>query len=247
MSPDTKHVERIELPVAASEATISADGKSIAFIAMDPDAHSTRLFLWNPGQPQLPARKIGENLGYYADPRFSPDGAWVYFVHNPNGRGRPTQHLGQAFAQLYRIRANDSGLEALSDTKGCHYAPTPLADGRLYYAHTSCHRTARWLETTSPTKPEALTLATETDLEDLTVSPDGRRAAWLTRNVETASVDSMNLVTRKKRTLFRLARRPASLQLVWVTPSRLLFLEAGVIKRWESGKPVDVFRVGGGQ
>ena len=72
---------------------------------------------------------IGDSHGYHASPTISPDGEWVFFAHHPSARGHPTAHEAKAYAQIYRVHADGTGLEALTSGNGCHMSPTVSSTG----------------------------------------------------------------------------------------------------------------------
>src|SRR5579871_3847855 len=101
--------------VKPQHVTASADGHTVFFTAFDSVAQNVLLFRrdWDVAGP---ARRIGDSRGYHSDPVVSPDGQWVYFAHNPDAHGPAMQHPEkQAYAQIYRVHPDGSGLEALTN------------------------------------------------------------------------------------------------------------------------------------
>ena len=120
----------------ATDAAISPDGTAIVLTARNTDAQNELLYLWNQDPPSL--RLLGRDRGYHAQPRFSRDGKWVVFGHNPNKGGRPGQHWPGANSQLYRIRPDGSRMEVLTDTVGCKLSPATEDGFEIFYIHSSC-------------------------------------------------------------------------------------------------------------
>lgn len=115
---------------------ISSDGKMVAFTAYDPQAQNTLLFSLNEATRKV--ERIGNDRGFHSNPRFSPDGRWVYFAHNPEAMGPPGQHGMKAFAQIYRVRTDGTSLEQLTSGRGCHFAPAVSRRLTPLFIHSNC-------------------------------------------------------------------------------------------------------------
>lgn len=163
----TRRVDRVTLPASDIDGlAVSSDGNRFAYIAASAD-HKQGLWSWNRGDP-LP-RIIDSGAGRYSDPALGPDG-WIYFSRSPvNGR----QHTFGTYAQVFRTRADGSGLQQITDENGCHFGVSFTSRGRLQYIHSSCTAQS-WVERTGQsTKPEIL-VAVAGSLAEATSSPDGR-------------------------------------------------------------------------
>lgn len=98
-----------------------------------------RLAVWALYRDQLAYLKdnqiyINDGDGILPEPasieeiRWSPDGEWLYFEDNTNGR-----------RSIYRIRPNGAGLERLTDDRTCQFIRDFSADGQyLLYVQTRC-------------------------------------------------------------------------------------------------------------
>ena len=120
----------------AVEAAVSPDGKVVAFTTWDDKVQNPLLYKWDVGGAT--ASLLGEPQGFHASPDFTNDGKWVYFAHHPRKGGPPGKHEVGANAQLYRVRTNGTGLEALTSEPGCHMHPNVGSKGAVVYAHTGC-------------------------------------------------------------------------------------------------------------
>src|SRR4030095_15862223 len=67
----------------ASQADLSADGKSIAYILLDP---KTRTDVWTaPLDKSSPPRLIRQSRAFDFSPRLSPDGRWIAYASSEAG------------------------------------------------------------------------------------------------------------------------------------------------------------------
>lgn len=179
-------------PFQARELVATPSGNDIFFTAMDPILSNVTLFRWSP--PEAPVR-IGDVRGFHSDPSPTPDGQWVYFAHNPDtGSGPMGGHERQAWAQIYRVRRDGTGLTALTAEPGCHIAPV-AGVSRLFFVHTDC-RVRRWLETRRLSEAERpgqeLRVADERFGEPA-VSPDGRRLLFSTVDRLALTISELDL------------------------------------------------------
>lgn len=153
---------------------VSRDGLILYFTAYDSKARNTLLFSWVRGS-QTPPASVGNTRGYHSDPALSPDGRWLYFAHNPDARGPPGKHTSKAYAQLYRVRTDGTGLEALSAEDGCHFAPTVARGESVFLVHTTCSF-ERWLVRYDLRTRKARRLDEQFAIfDEPTASPDGER------------------------------------------------------------------------
>jgi hypothetical protein len=170
----TMEVRPILIPALEPEGVaLSPDSVTVAFTAPDKTVETSLLYVWRLDS-RSPPKSIGDSHGYHADPVFGPDGSWVYFAHSPFGRGAPGAHGGMAFAELYRVRPDGSGLEALTSSPGCHVQPFVGELSRVLFAHVNCGRHGQHIEQLGPGEPdESRVLPGEWSAEP-DLSPDGR-------------------------------------------------------------------------
>jgi hypothetical protein len=143
----THDVRKVQLPAGRviRGVAVAPDGR-VVMTADEPSAHNTLLFIWDPGAPMKPPVSIGDVRGHHFEPAVSLDGQWVYFAHNPDSSGPPGAHSQGAFAQIYRVHLDGSGLEALTANAGCHWGPTAVNEDLVVLIHSSCSR-GQWVET----------------------------------------------------------------------------------------------------
>ena len=167
------------------EAAISPDGRLIAFTATSPTTRNVTLFLWSQTRAGAPPVQIGDSRGYHSDPIFSSDGGWIYFAHNPNAGGPPGHHEAQAYAQIYRVRPDGTGLAALTNEPGCHYSPSVGRDGRLAFVHSNCidHQFVQLYSTDTRMAREPAEWGG--NIDEVAFSSDGHSVFRVTRTVDT--------------------------------------------------------------
>lgn len=190
-----------------SDLTVSEDGSTAVCVAENPRApNQARLYAWSLRASTTPT-EIGEPRGYYADPRISSDGAWVYVAHNAVGRGSPFGHNHQAYAQIYRLHPDGTGLEPLTDEDGCHVAPTVTGPNRIVYVHGACVSPERDIETLDLGKKQRKRLlATSKSINELRLSSGGRFAIISVTGNETVALERADLKTGKVQRLVQFRR-----------------------------------------
>jgi WD40-like Beta Propeller Repeat len=195
-------VERLDIPdgFRPEYLAIAPDGHFLVFTAFDQAANNTLLFRLD-RTPNAHPVSIGDTQGYHASPTVSSDGEWVLFAHHPLARGKPTEHEPQAYAQIYRVHSDGTGLEPLTSGNGCHLSPTVSPSGDLAYVHSDCFR-SRWFELLRrkagiEQPPERLSGA----VNEPALSPDGLSVVFWVRQPNSAALYEMNL--RDKKPLLR--------------------------------------------
>jgi len=196
---NTRQFQRVDLPnkVRPLDLILSHDTKRVVFTqSMPGQPNQARLFVWDRDR-RSPARQIGEDRGYYADPAFSNDDVWIYFAHNTLGLGTPLNHTNHAYAQMYRIHPDGTGFQQLTDEKGCHFAPTFNAAHALVYVHAACvnpERSIEVRESASGSTPKRLITTLKT-IDELRLAPDGKSAILSATGNDTICIDRVNLET----------------------------------------------------
>jgi WD40-like Beta Propeller Repeat len=200
-------VERLDIPEGfrPEYVAVAPDGRFLVFTAFDPTANNTLLFRLD-RRPNARPVSIGDNKGYHSSPTVSPDGQWVFFAHHPRARGQPMAHEPQAYAQIYRVRPNGTGLESLTSGNGCHVSPTVSQSGDLAYVHSDCLRN-HWFELVRASAqpgqaPEALSGA----VNEPALSPDGLSVIFWVHQPNSAALFAMNL--REKKPVLRVQLVP---------------------------------------
>jgi len=192
----TRHVDRLHFPApfVPENVAISSNGEDVVFTAADSAANNVLLFHWNLKR-NTPPRSIGDQRGYHADPTISDDARWAYFAHNPFARGPPGEHQAKAYAQLYRVQIDGSGLEALTDERGCHFGPTNATANQLIYLYTTCNgdRTLRRFHFPSRTSTDLS--KTGFIVNEPSTSPGSTRVVFSSPNVDSVSIAEIDLQT----------------------------------------------------
>jgi hypothetical protein len=185
---------RVPAPFVPENVAMSSNGEDVVFTAPSSAANNVLLFHWN-RHANTPPRSIGDERGYHSEPTISDDGRWVYFAHNPFARGPPGEHLAKAFAQLYRVRMDGTGLEALTDERGCHFAPTNATADQLIYVYTTCNgdRTLRRFFVRSRTSKDLSKAGFV--INEPSTSPGLSRVLFSSPNVDSVSIAEIDLKT----------------------------------------------------
>ncbi len=248
VSRDGRALERMS-KVCGSEArelAVSADLKTYVFTAWSQAIENTLLYACEPGgMPRL----LGESIGYHAQPSFSRDGQWVFFVHHPKKGGPPGMHDPGANAQLYRVRLDGSGLEAMTNSRGCKAAPQDAGDGVVMMLHLSCHG-PRSIELLRLNEKSVVATAEDGQLShwpDLTA--DGRHLLVTREGFETTQLLDVDLKTKQSRVLWTMPAGYENTRTAWGEGGKtVLFQREGAVWRVRLGsKPVEekLFVTGG--
>jgi hypothetical protein len=176
------------------ELTVSVDGRTVVFTGYSETAGTNLLYAWDK-DPAHPPRSIGDTRGYHANPAVDAAGEWVYFAHNPDAVGLPMSHTSRAYAQIYRVHLDGSGLQRLTDEQGCHFAPSPGRGGKLLFVHTQCHGHERALVRMTLANASEATLKMVGDANETMASDDGRKLLYVVSNSGFGSVFELDVGT----------------------------------------------------
>lgn len=118
-----------------AEATLSADGKKIAFTS----SRDGDLDIYTMNADGSDVRRLTNTLGYDGGPFFSPDGAWiVYRAHHPSTGEEAARYkalLARDLVEpnemdLYVMRADGSEQRQITKLGGASFAPAFFPDSR---------------------------------------------------------------------------------------------------------------------
>ena len=229
MEVHAKRMQWLTLPAPYTQAlnlTVTADGRVVVFTAEDAAAHNVLLFRWRRTEDE--AHLLGEARGFHAEPSVSPDGRWAYFSHNPEAGGPPGAHPAQpqAFAQLYRVSLDGTGLQRLTNEKGCHYAASfDSADG-VDFIHTDC-RTVRKAFRFQPSTGRTVALDFHLPhVGEPRTAPDGARTLATTQRMFDTTVLELSQKGQDVRQLFTVPNNARPLHAVYGGASNEILYQA---------------------
>lgn len=184
----------------ARDLAVSPDEATLVFTAWSDAVENWLLYACDDGSSP---RLLGEAQGYHGNPAFSPDGAWVYFVHHPKKGGPLGMHDPGANAQLYRVRLDGSGLESFTDSKGCKLAPQATASS-VVFVHDTCTG-VRSIELVSPGRRSGVvTLEHGHNSHFPDLSPDGHFVLITRKTLAATELLSLDVKTKAVRSLWGL-------------------------------------------
>jgi hypothetical protein len=243
----TYSAQRIHVPRdrTANTLTATADGKRVVFSSFDDQAHNVLLFSYEVQAPN-DVRRIGDVRGYHSDPAITPDGTWVYFAHHPNAGGPPGQHGEKAYAQIYRAHLDGTGLEAMTNEPGCHFAPN--ATGRtaasVFFIHTTCSVERYLVRMDERNRSfEQVSTVLPMGLDEPYQSPDGKHLLYTVIGVSTLEVDELATDTSKSIKVASFSRSETRAhpqygsrraEVLYQSLNEILLLNGGVSKRFMS-------------
>lgn len=205
------------------EAGIAPNGLDVAFTSWNADAQNKLLYLWRRGE-RAP-RRIGSEVGYHAQPRFSRDGRWLTFGHNRRKGGPPGQHEAGANAQLFRARADGSRMEMLTSSPGCKRSPVSLDGFSFVYVHASCDINNALAMITAGGRQVWLT-ELEAAYDELDLSPDGSRLITTLPEMSSVTLIEVNVSTRQRSRFASAPRDGQALRPTWSADGAAVLYQA---------------------
>lgn len=191
VSRDGKAIQKLaSVPgYTADELVASPDGRTFAFTAYSEAVSQPLLYVWTP--PTAP-RLVGSGVGFHAQPSFTNDGAWIYFIHHPTRGGPQGQHMAREFGQIWRVRSDGTVLKQITKTEGCKMGPDATNTGRLVYSHADCQH-ANLVETLFAGRTQQLTKHSDVKSLFPRLSQGGRTVATLRLGAEEVSLQLCDL------------------------------------------------------
>jgi dipeptidyl aminopeptidase/acylaminoacyl peptidase len=173
-----------------------------------------------------------------ADPRWSPDGAWILFV--------VTTHelkAGKSNAEIYRVNADGSDLRRMTRHKGADNHPRWAPDGKsfLFVSTRKGDKPQIWRMPADGGEPEQIT-DLSTGVSSPIWSPDGKRVAYASRVFPDCGADD----AKNKAALAKLKESPIQAHLADELLYRHWTSFSGgrrshiFVRELEGGKTVDV-------
>jgi hypothetical protein len=208
----------------AIEADVSSDGNAVVFTAHNDEASNTLLYIWRRADGR--AHLLGRPYGFHAQPRFSRDGEWVTFGHNPGKGGRPGQHQPGANSQLHRIRIDGTRLDTLTSTPGCKLSPVTIDAFRFFYVHSSCDIGAA-LATTDAGGRERLLTPYDAKYDELTLTDDQTVLVATQNRLDEVAFSKVSLSNGTKTTIYTTERRGRAVHPHWSNVARAVLFQSG--------------------
>jgi TolB protein len=101
---------------------VSPDGLTLSYVAVEQDAAGKRrINLFTIPAAGGPDTRLTDLDAPHDGAEYSPDGQWIYFNSERNSPGH---------AQAFRMRADGSGVEQLTDDERVNWFPHPSPDGK---------------------------------------------------------------------------------------------------------------------
>ncbi|MBL8913648.1 MAG: hypothetical protein JNM17_23305 [Archangium sp.] len=162
-------------------------------------------------------------------------------MHHPRKGGPPGTHDAGANAQLYRVRLDGSGLEALTSSRGCKAAPHDVGGGVVMMVHLSCFgpRSIELFRVADKSVVDAALVGQEPHWPDL--ASDGRHMLVTRDTFESTQVLEVDWKTKRSTVLWSLPMGSENAHAAWGDGrSSVLFQRGGAVWRRRLGaKPVE--------
>lgn len=223
----------------ANELAVGADQRTLVFTAWSEPVENWLLYACD--QNRKP-RLLGERIGYHAQPSFSPDGIWVFFVHHPRKGGPPGQHDPGANAQVYRVRLDGSGLESLTESAGCKLAPRSVGS-TVVYLHSTCEgpRSIEMLDSNKGLPTTLLEHGAMSHYPDL--SPDGSQVLFTRKVLFAVELHALDVKTRETKLLWRLPKEAWDARASWGSDGSILYQRDGAVWKVSLKPPANEARL----
>lgn len=154
--------EKLPLPISgAAEATVSPDGKQIAF-AVSPARSRDDQEIYLADLDGSGLRKLTDEKRLQHQPAWHPHGRFLFFVSRPSDEAH----------DIWRIALPKGDLEQVTVGRGLHFDPTVRADGALAYSSNYSGNYEIWVHLPGE-EPRAITNHSAVDGFPAW-SPDGR-------------------------------------------------------------------------
>jgi hypothetical protein len=215
----------------AVEADVSRDGERIVFTSVNHEASNTLLYLWRRGDAA--PRVLDRPYGFHAQPKFSRDGEWVTFGHNPDKGGPPGRHKPGANSQLYRVRTDGTRLEMLTATRGCKLSPVTRDAFEFFFVHSSCDIGSALSSIDAGGREHFLT-PYEANYDELTLAGDEPALVVTQKGVDVFSLVKVALPGGKKTLLYTGERAARAVHPAWSASAHAVLFQRGA-ELWSVG------------
>lgn len=160
--------------------SVSPDGSRYVFTAKPPEGTQPLLYRLERGEekPTL----LAFRGGFHAQPTFSNDGNWVFFIYHPTMdtewgiQATVGEMEDRMYGQIYKVKVDGSGLEQVTTSRGCKLFPDARDSKTVAYTHTNCGATSM-LELTTGRRVEAILPMSTVRPHLPRLSSDGKKLA----------------------------------------------------------------------
>lgn len=208
--------------LAPESLAVSPDGATWVFTSHDETAGQP--LLYRASRVERPAL-IGRPTGFHAQPSFTNDGRWVFFIHHPDrSGGAPGEHGPRAFGQVWRVRLDGSGLAQVTHSEGCKLSPDASSSEQVAMTHADCERSSA-IETTSGRQTELRAPLSQFRVVLPRLSPSGDAVAFLRLGHDEFSL--VVEVSRRQRVIATISSTERPADLAWASPGAGFFVQFG--------------------
>lgn len=225
-------LETISRPggLTAEHLAVSPDGRRYVFTARSNPEAQPLLYRLERGQTE--AAVLGKATGFHAQPTFTDDGNWVFFIFHPTKDAAgwwsqpPTtgEMADREYGQIWKVRIDGTGLEQVTKSRGCKLFPDARDAKTVTYTHTNCGATSM-LELTTGYQVDSVIPMTKVRPHLPRFSGDGKRLA-----VVQLTPDEVLVVICESKVCSQLAELPRDAdpsQVAWMIDDSSLLVSVG--------------------
>lgn len=223
-------VEKIRRPggMEAQHLAASPDGSRYVFTARPPEGTQPLLYRLERGEEK--ATLLAFRGGFHAQPTFTNDGNWVFFIYHPTMDtewGIPAtvgEMEDRMYGQIYKVKVDGSGLEQVTTSRGCKLFPDARDSKTVAYTHTNCGATSM-LELTVGRRVDAVLPMSTVRPHLPRLSTDGKKLA-----AARLTPDEIELLVCVAKTCSQIGAVPRDAdptQLAWVDNDSAVLVSVG--------------------
>lgn len=223
-------IEKVRRPggMEPTHLSVSPDGSRYVFTAKPPEGTQPLLYRLERGEakPTL----LAFRGGFHAQPTFTNDGAWVFFIYHPTKDtewGIPAtvgEMEDRMYGQIYKVKVDGSGLEQVTTSRGCKLFPDARDSKTVAYTHTNCGATSM-LELTTGQRVEAVLPMSTLRPHLPRLSSDGKKLA--TARLTADEVQLLVCVAKKCSQIGAVPHDAEPTQLAWVDDDSAVLVAVG--------------------